>query len=186
MMTDWEMVHWSQARQVTQLMGVKDKDAPGPAVTPDQHFAALIKAEQYSDAAKFLAHALPRYEAVLWAQRVLDKLKSDDKREPDEVEAMKTARAWVGEPVDALRRTAWEQAQAMDEATAEKLILQAIFLSGGSMAPEDLPAVHPAPDLAAKMASGAILVSTHRSEKPDKALAEALAIGEKLAQRAES
>jgi hypothetical protein len=185
-MTDWAMVQWSQAHQITKAMGVKGKDAPAEGVTPSQHFAKLMAAKQYQNALTFLAHALPRYEAVIWTQKVLDQVTPDNKRDPEDLTAMQAARKWIAEPVESLRRDAWELAQSMDEQSPEKLMLQAIYLSGGSIAPEDLQAVHPAPDMAAKLASAAILAGVHRSAEPNKALVTALESGERLASRSES
>ena len=185
-MSDWSMVQWSRARQITQAMGIKEKDAKTPAlaVTPPEHFASLVALNQQVDAVQFLAHALPRYEAIQWAAQAMAALRANDLRDLDEARAFDTAHQWLRDPTETLRRAAEVQFQAMDETSPEKLLLQAIFLSGGSMTPEDLPPVHPLPDITAKLAGAAILLTAFATADPAAALTQALQDGEKLAQRA--
>ena len=185
-MSDWSMVQWSRARQITQAMGIKEKDAKTPAlaVTPPEHFASLLALNKQVDAVQFLAHALPRYEAIQWAAQAMAALRPNDLRDLDEARAFDTAHQWLRDPTETLRRAAEVQFQAMDEASPEKFLLQAIFLSGGSMAPEDLPPVHPLPEITAKLAAAAILVTAFATPDPTAALTRALQDGEKLAQRA--
>lgn len=185
-MNEWGMVEWSRARQITQAMGIRDKDpaAPAPAVTPPQHFANLISSGELADAIRFLAHALPRYEAIQWAARVMSELKPNSQRDIEEVRAFDLAHQWLRDPSEAVRRACEVQITRMEEACAEKFLLQAIFMSGGSMTPEDLPPVHPASDITAKMVAGAVLLTALGTVDGRGGLISALEAGEKLAQRA--
>jgi hypothetical protein len=182
-MAEWALIQWSQARQVTQTMGIKDAQGPAAGVTPGQHFTSLVQSDKLTDAVQFLAHALPRYEAVQWAANAMGTLRPAADRDLDEARAFDTAHQWLRDPDERLRRTAEALAETMEEPVAEKLLLQAIFLSGGSIAPEDLPPVHPRPDTTAKLAGAAILLSAFATPEPQKALTQVLQDGEKLAAR---
>lgn len=183
-MTGWPIVHWSQARQITQVMGVKGPLAPSAGVTPDQHFRDLLAHDRQSDAVRFLAHALPRYEMIAWTTQVVTAIRPDSEREPEALRALEVARRWVRDPSDDIRRQAWTMAEAMDDNTPEKLLLVAIFLSGGSMAPEDLPPVHPPEESAASLGGAAIALACYNTPSPVSALAGALEMGESVAKRA--
>ncbi len=183
-MSEWTMVQWSQARQITDLLGVKPPEAPRAGVAPADYFAGLVEAERRRDAVNFLALALPRYEAIAWASDVLGAFGGTD-RDLDELRAFEIAREWIRSPSETLRRRAEALASAMDGETPEKHLLMAIFFSGGSIAPEGQPPVHPRDDLTGRLA-GAVIVLTALAASDEKAaLAEALIIGERLAERAE-
>ena len=182
MMSEWGLIQWSQASQITQTMG-KGARPPAPGTRPEQHYAALLEADQLTEAVQFLAHALPRYEAVQWAANAMGHLRPAAERDLDEARAFDTAHQWLRDPDERLRRTAENLAEAMEDPVAEKLLLQAIFLSGGSIAPEDLPPVHPRPDTTAKLASTAILLAVFATTEPENALKQVLQDGEKLAAR---
>lgn len=185
-MSEWGMVEWSRARQITNAMGIRDKnpEAPAAAVTPPQHFAALVAGGKHADAIGFLAHALPRYEAVQWATRVMAALKPNSERDIEEVRAFDLAHQWLRDPGEPLRRACQAQVARMEDPSPEKFLLQAIFMSGGSITPEDLPPVHPAPDITAKMAGAAILLTALNRPDSSVAMTQALEDGEKLAQKA--
>jgi len=182
-MSEWALIQWSQARQITQTMGIKDAQAPAAGITPGQHFASLIASSRLTEAVQFLAHALPRYEAVQWAANAMGQLRPAADRDLDEARAFDTAHQWLRDPDERLRHLPQTLADTMEEPVPEKLLLQAIFLSGGSIAPEDLPPVHPRPDTTAKLASTAILLAVFATPEPEKALSQVLQDGEKLAAR---
>ncbi len=183
-MADWAMVQYSQARQIAQIMGVKEPKLPAAGVTPTQHFRDLVANDRQPDAVAFLAHALPRYEMIVWTSKVLGVVKKDADREPEDLRAIEVARRWVRDPVDDVRRQARAMAETMEENTPEKLLLNAIFLSGGSIAPEDLPPVHAPPESAAHLGAGAIQLAAYKTPSPVSALATALEMGEHLASNA--
>ncbi len=180
----WSMVQYSQARQIAQAMGLKGPKLPEASLTPDQHYQQLMANERHPEAVAFLAHALPRYEMIVWASNALGTIRTDAEREPEGVRALEVARRWVRDPVDDVRRQAWAMSETMEETTPERLLLNAIFLSGGSIAPEDLPPVHPPAESAAHVGGAAIQLAAFRAATPVAALATALKMGEALAARA--
>lgn len=179
-MSVWSMVQFSQARQIAQSMGVKDPKLPEAGVAPDQHYRRLVGEGRQTDAVNFLAHALPRYEMIAWVTRTVGAIQSDSTRKPQELRGMDIARRWVRDPVDEVRRQAWTMAENMEEASPERLLLHAIFFSGGSIAPEDLPPVHAPEETSAHLGGAAIQLAAYRTPSPTAALAKALEMGEQL------
>lgn len=183
-MSEWAMVQWSQARQITDLLGIKPPDAPHAGVAPADYFTGLVEAERRRDAVNFLALALPRYEAVVWAGDVQTAFGNPD-RDLDELRAFEIARDWIRSPSEALRRRAETLAGAMDEESPEKYLLMAIFFSGGSIAPEGQPPVHPRDDLTGRLVGAVVILTALAASDEQAALAEALVMGERLAERTE-
>ena len=183
-MSEWAMVQWSQARQITDLLGVKPPEAPRPGIAPADYFAELVEAERQRDAVNFLALALPRYEAIVWAGEVLGAFGNPD-RDLDELRAFEIARDWIRSPSEALRRRSEALAGAMEDESPEKYLLMAIFLSGGSMAPEGQAPVHPRDDLTGRLVGAVIILTALAASDEKAALAQALVMGERLAQRTE-
>ena len=184
-MNDWAMVTWSQARQVTDLLGIKGADAPRAGTTPAAWFESLKSGDRGNDAISFLGLALPRYEAIVWASQVMMRL-GHAERDLDNMRAFEVAQQWIRDPSEKLRRQAFALADAMGDNTAEKLLLLAIYFSGGSIAPEDLQPVHPKEDITGHLTSTAVKLTVLNAADAGAAMREALAMGEALAQRPEA
>jgi uncharacterized protein DUF6931 len=175
-MAPWTRSTWADAGQ---LLAVVDPDAlhadaDGKALA--DWFAGAVQKRDIVGALFFLAHALPRYECVVWAARCLIEGGGAARSEP----AMIAILRWIDDPDDELRRAAGDAAGDIAGTTPTKLLGQAIFLSGGSLAPKDLPPVQPPSDVCAKLAGAAVLLGAHRTANSDAALLQALAIGEAI------
>lgn len=121
-----------------------------------------------NDAIRLAAHALPRREAVWWACMCAAAV-PDPALPPADASACAAAEAWVRKPVDdALRRAAWEAAQATAFGSPEAWAAVGAFWSGGSMAPEGQPAVPPAEHLTGVAVSGAVVMAAVRGH-PERA-----------------
>ncbi len=83
--------------------------------------------------------ALPRYETVGWAARVVRDLGAGGERPRADADALKATLLWVQDPTEPRRRGAFDAAQLADMSCAERLAALAAFLSGGSMAPRQRP-----------------------------------------------
>ena len=180
-MPSWPNVRWTQARQVCELIDKKSAAALAPDVSPCAHFNGLIEEKDLHAAVFFLCHALPRYEAILWAHKVLTMLRPSNDLDQEGQEAARLIALWVADPDDRKRRNCFQLMQDMDELCAEKLLLAAIYMSGGSISLEDLQPIHPREDIAAKMAASAIILAVTHSGHPDSALTKALEMGEAIA-----
>jgi uncharacterized protein DUF6931 len=180
-MTDWARVKWSEAGQVIDLL---DWAAPTEAVgrtPPETYFQELRRAKRVEDATFFLGMALPRHETVAWAARSVRDLSEDRERPRADSDALKAALLWVQDPSEPRRRAAFEAAKLADHACAERLAAMAVFLSGGSLAPENVQPV-PAPnDVAGKIGAGAILVAASKRDDRVAAINRALDGGDAIA-----
>lgn len=114
------------------------------------------------EAVRLSAHALPKREAVWWA--CMCAASAPDPALPAaDAAAILSAEAWVRQPADdALRRRAWDAAQATAFKTPEAWAAVAAFWSGGSMAPAGQPVVSPSDGLTGQAVSGAVMLAAVR------------------------
>lgn len=177
----WTQVKWSEARQVARAMGLDEKLCPEEGVPPQAWYESALAEGALERAVSLLGHALPRYEAVAWVARLLEADSHRCKLLPRDQQALDRALRWLGDPSDDFRREAFEAAELASEDAPERMLGAAVFLSGGSMAPPDLPPVQPAPELCGRFAAAAVVLAAHRSGEAEIALREALAAGEAIA-----
>ena len=182
-MTDWNRVKWTEAVQVTsQLAWPAESDAVA-RTPPQRYFTSLRKAARLEDAVFFLGVALPRHETVGWAARAVRDLGDGRERPRPDADALKAALLWVQDPTEPRRRAAFDAAQLASTNGAERLAALAAFLSGGSMAPDNVQPVLAPKDAPGRLAAGAILVAA--AARPDRtaAINRALDDGDVIAQR---
>src|SRR5690349_11369158 len=113
-----------------------------PARGPREFLAALAEADQHVDAIKFLAHLLPPREAVWWAW-MCARGAAGEGASAEVREALAATERWISQPTDAHRRAAMVAGEAAGLDTPAGCAALAAFLSGGSLAPPDLPEVPP-------------------------------------------
>jgi len=139
-----------------------------PNFTPSAFLEELTRQGLHTDAIRFLAHALPKREAVWWACLcVRDSLTPETP--PLSVVALQAAEKWVYTANEENRREAMTRAEADGFNTPASWAAVAAFWSGGSMAPPNVPAVPPGETLTAAAVSGAILLAAVQRE-PERAL----------------
>jgi hypothetical protein len=113
---------------------------------PLDHARALLSSPRPSEAVIFIAHLLPRREAIWWAiqcVRAMHGPSADD-------QAVRAAEAWVRGPEEDLRRAALAAASAGDQKAATTWLAFAAGWSGGSVTPLDKDPM-PAPPAACAM-----------------------------------
>ncbi len=179
-MSEWAKVKWTDAGQITRLMGGDAAASGDQSAPPKGYFDALVAAKNHTAAVNFIALALPRLEAVAWGAEVLKDAPESVRTGADRA-TLSAVERWLADPDDGQRRAAWAQAETLEIASAEKLLATAAFLSGGSMAPEELAAIQPEPHLCGKLAAAAVLSHAYRSEDPAAVLSGALRLGDTLA-----
>lgn len=117
--------------------------------TPESYLQALRESGSQVDALSFLAHWLPKREAVWWGCLCVWHMSR-----PELAEASRAALAavvrWVQEPIEP-RRRAIERLTETAGGTHSVCgcLAYAAMFSGGSLTPEGLPVVPPAPYLTA-------------------------------------
>ncbi|HQS95889.1 hypothetical protein [Novosphingobium sp. 17-62-19] len=174
-MSDWKLSTWTDAAQLAASVNPREVPDEARGLAPVEWFIHLRNAGKSTYAVNFLAHAMPRYECVVWAARTLIELGAD-RTDPTLVAALR----WIDNPSDRLRRDAAELGDTLDDDTPQALLCKAIFLSGGSISEEDLPAIQPPPDVCAKLAAAAVLTAAFTSKAPSDAIATSLHLGESV------
>ena len=181
-MTDWANVRWTEAAQIMRLTGkLVGDDDPDP-ILPEVHFGELVASEMLSDAVTFLAVALPRFESVTWAARLLEARPGKPKLSGDRM-ALAAVLDWLDDPTDTKRRAANAAADKAAQNSPEQLLALATFMSGGSIAPEDINPILPPPEICGKLASAAILAHAFDMPEPQLVLSAALEAGSLLARK---
>jgi hypothetical protein len=116
---------------------------------------SLLTSRRPLDAVVFLAHLLPRREAVWWARQCVEALLPESAEDA----ALRAADAWVRSPEEETRRAALDIGNVADQALATTWLALAAGWSGGSMtAPDQKPRV-PQPSACARAANAAIALA---------------------------
>src|SRR6266481_361983 len=104
------------------------------AITPLQFVSRLIEIECFADAVSFLAHALPKREAVWWGCLCArDALAAQVS--PAAMTALTAAEAWVYKPTEETRHAAGAAAGAADTGSPCTWPAFAAFWAGDDIAP---------------------------------------------------
>jgi hypothetical protein len=161
-------------------MGRKDA-LPAPEVSPSAFFAEARQSGDLVTAVNFLGHALPRHEGVAWAAHALDGQTREAALPAANRQLLDLVLRWADEPTDEHRRAAYESRELAGEESPEALLALAAFFSGGSIAPEELAPVLPAPELSGRLAASAVIVGAYRGPDSNAALNRALDMGDRIA-----
>ncbi|MDF2867610.1 MAG: hypothetical protein K0S11_1080 [Gammaproteobacteria bacterium] len=154
------------AAEVYTQLQFKDKQAATllvPEQTPQAFLQALLEAKFYADAAQFLAHALPKREAVWWACLCIYNTVGD-KVLPAVKTALLTVQQWVREPTEEHRRATQAIAEQLGYELPVSWVGLAAFWSGGSITPPEAPVVNPGESLTAHAVTGAIMLAAVSQE----------------------
>src|SRR4051794_38440831 len=111
-------------------------------MTTKQFLDLLIEKEEFPDATRLLAHALPKREGVWWACLCTRMVAGKEPPEPIVV-ALDAAEAWVADPSEENRRAAQAAAEAAGYGTPAGCAAVAAFWSGGGLRPPHRPALPP-------------------------------------------
>lgn len=155
-----------QSRGTAELIAIADLGeearavlTPGAALpTPRAFIALLMERGLHMDAVRFIAHALPRREAVWWAW-VCARKSSGETPKPQIKAALDAAERWVVQPTEDHRRQALQFGEAADFGTAAGCTALGAFMSGGSLGPPEAPVVPPGEFMTAKAVSGAVILA---------------------------
>ncbi|MGE5346619.1 MAG: DUF6931 family protein [Acidithiobacillales bacterium] len=123
-----------------------------PEASPLQYLELLKGKKLLTAAIQFLAHALPKREAVFWACVCARSAGTF----PDSA-ALRAAETWVADPSEKNRRAGQSAALADGVHTAAGCAAMAAFVSGGSLGPPEAPPAPPAEHLTSSNVAGAVL-----------------------------
>ena len=125
-------------------------NAPRP---PLDYVRDLMGAPPPSAALAFLAHLLPRREAIWWGCQCVSAI--SPARDP----GLQLAQRWVRDPDEALRREALAYSQASDLKRPDTWLARAVGYSGGSLLAPDQPPTAPPPDACAQAVNAAAVLA---------------------------
>jgi pSer/pThr/pTyr-binding forkhead associated (FHA) protein len=128
-----------------------------PEHSPLEFFDLLIKKSQLLDAIRLLAVWLAPRHAIHWALTCVNELSSDDLAKGEQG-ALLAVNKWLEEPTEEHRREAMKLAEITEFESAAGWVAGAVFWSGGSIAPPDLPEVPPDESLVAKAVTTSLLM----------------------------
>jgi hypothetical protein len=134
-----------------------------PDLKPRAFLDLLMDKEQFPDAVRFLAHCLPKREAVWWSW-VCARRFCGPEPAPKFKTALDATEKWIAQPNDDNRRVAMKAAEFAGLGTPAGCAGLAAFMSGTSLAPPDLPAVPPGEHLTAKAVAGAVVLAAVSKE----------------------
>jgi len=137
-----------------------------PDAHPRDYVALLMDRQLFADAVRFLAHALPKREAVWWAWACARRT-AGEQPTPKIKAALDACEKWIMEPSEDNRRAAMAAAQLAGISTASGCAALSVFFSGGSLGPPDAPAVPPGEYLTAKTVAGSVIMAAV-SQEPEK------------------
>lgn len=136
-------------------------------VGPKRFLTLLMEKKLFADAARFMAFALPKRQAVWWSC-LCAREGYGATVTPVEKEAIMTAIRWVVDPSEENRRATFPAAEAADFGSAAGCTALGAFFSGGSLAPEGVADVIPDEMLTGRILVPAITLSSVIRE-PEKA-----------------
>jgi hypothetical protein len=129
----------------------------GDGMPPPKYLDALMQKDLMDDAYAFVAHWLPRRQAVWWGCQCVWNLYRPTAAE-SEAAALRATVRWVQDPSERNRR-ACEAAARTAGTTPAGALAQAAFFSSGSLAPANQPDVPPPPELTPKAIGQAVLLA---------------------------
>lgn len=147
-------VRFSDAQSVFETFGDLSDYAPIPLQNAEAiaYARTLSASSRATEATAFIAHVLPRREAVWWASQCVRALLGAQAEDA----ALHAAEAWVRTPDEAHRQAALEAGSKAGKRGATAFLARAAGWSGGSLTAPDQARVSP-PEAACAMAANAAI-----------------------------
>jgi hypothetical protein len=107
-----------KATEVTRFVTLGDeaKQILNLEMSADEYLDALIARHLHPDAVQFIAHYLPKRQAVWWALGCV-KQAAPPEIPPEQEAAMKTTERWIAEPTEENRQATFKAAEVADTST---------------------------------------------------------------------
>lgn len=152
-----------QAKTASEICGKYEQAAEilpllSEGMSPGAFIDKLVEEDRLQEASRFLAHALPKREAVWWACLCVREAMQDAGDESAE-ELVTLAETWVRKPTDENRRSAMAAAEDAGFDSPASWAAIAAFWSGDSLTPADLPPVAPSDELTGTAVAAATMLA---------------------------
>jgi hypothetical protein len=125
---------------------------------PRPYLDLLIEKKQYPDAARFMAAAMPRGEAIWWGCLCARQVYGPEPPAPAQV-ALTATEKWLADPTDDNRMAAFAAAEAAEFNNPAGLIGFAVLQSGQSLGAPEAPPVPPPEHGAAVAVGNAVILA---------------------------
>ena len=143
------------SRYVT--LGEEAKKILTPEISANDFIEALISKQLHPDAVQFIAHLLPKRQAVWWALGCVKQ--SAEKPTPEQDVAMKTTERWIAEPSEENRQAAFKAAEEADTATPAGITALAAYYSDALPPTADPKTNAKAYFITAKLVTAAVMMA---------------------------
>ena len=138
-----------------------------PDLSAEEFVKLLTQKKEYVDAIRVLAYALPKQTAIKWASACAQHFAQSHGSDKSAA-ALEAVHKWLAEPSDENRREAKRAADEAEFTTPAGSTALAVFLSGGSAAPADKPAMEPHQTMMPSTIFGGVMLAV-LSKEPEKA-----------------
>lgn len=137
-----------------------------PNQTPADFLQVLFDQEHYLECVRFIAHGLPKREAVWWACLATRATHKPDTH-PLRVQTLSVTENWVRKPSEELRQQAHLLAEKGKYKTSDCWAATAAYWSMGNVADNDYHPVSPPPFLYAHAVFGAVCLAATEAMPDD-------------------
>jgi hypothetical protein len=153
---------------IVRWLMVRCKPAPPalekvtPSITLEMLYATWMEDKQFISAIRLIAAVLPARESIWWAwvsARHATQMAGGTPATAKEHDALGHIERWIVRPDDVTRRDAWDAANAAGLDTPVGMVGAAVYLSGVSVGPANLPPVPPPPGVIVPLIPGAIILA---------------------------
>ena len=118
-----------KATEVTRYvtLGEEAKKTLTPEMSANEFIEALVAKQLHPDAVQFIAHYLPKRQAVWWALGCVKQ--GIPEMPPEQDAAVKSTERWIAEPTEENRQAAFKAAEEADTSTPAGITALAAYYS---------------------------------------------------------
>ena len=149
-----------KATEVTRYvnLGEEAKKILTPEISANEYIDALISKQLHPDAVQFIAHYLPKRQAVWWALGCV-KQSVPPEVPPEQDAALKSTERWIAEPSEENRQAAFKAAEDADTSTPAGITALAAYYSDALPPSTDPKTNAKAYFITAKLVTAAVMLA---------------------------
>lgn len=149
-----------KATEVTRYvtLGEEARKILTPEISANEYIEALVAKQLHPDAVQFIAHYLPKRQAVWWALGCV-KQSTPPEVPPAQDVALKTTEKWIAEPTEENRQAAFKAAEDADTSTPAGITALAAYYSDAIPQTDDPKTNAKAYFITAKLVTAAVMLA---------------------------